>query len=78
MKINGKLQKMTIRQLLDEWYKRLNDSSQSHSMVQEVNDEIKRRDSEELYIKASMEQKRRGILRKRFFDRVIKKGNKGK
>lgn len=77
-KVNGKLQKMTFLQLLDEWYKRLHNKSGDFRMVQEVNEEIKKRDTEELYIKAVTEQKRRKGLRKGFFDRVIKKGNKGK
>lgn len=75
-KVNGKLQKMTFLQLLDEWWKRLSDSSGNRGTVQEVNEEIKKRDSEELFIKAAMEQKRRGALRKKFFGRAIKKGNK--
>lgn len=55
-KINGKLQRMTVRQLLDEWWKRLNDSSGNRGKAQEVNEEIKRRDEGELFRRVTMEQ----------------------
>lgn len=52
---------MTMRQLLDEWWKRLGDGSGSRGTAQEVNDEIKRRDSEGQKVNLNKKAKRKYV-----------------